>query len=84
MTKVAVAFGVLAITAAAVAPASADFAVVKFRDGSCRVWTDVKAMPAGKMGVDWVWVGKPVRAQAAAEKRGAFAMKKHWCKAWYR
>jgi hypothetical protein len=82
MTKLAVAIGVLAVAFGAVVPASANFAVIKFRDGSCHVWTDTKNMPMGKMGADWVWVGKPVMTKAAADHRGAWAMKKHWCKSW--
>ncbi|MGD0024600.1 MAG: hypothetical protein ABSC37_08230 [Xanthobacteraceae bacterium] len=45
MKRLAFAIGVLALGFAAAAPARADFAVVKFNSGYCRVWTDTAAGP---------------------------------------
>ena len=43
MKRLAFALGVLAL--GAVTPARADFAVVEFNSGYCRVWTDTEAGP---------------------------------------
>ena len=56
MKRLVLAIGLLAVGFAASTAARADFAVIKYKDGSCRVWTDTKASPMGK---DWKWVGKP-------------------------
>jgi hypothetical protein len=37
--------GLLALSFSAVVPAQADFAVVRFNSGYCRVWTDTVAGP---------------------------------------
>jgi hypothetical protein len=47
MKKLSLGFAALALLVAAAVPASADFAVVKFGDKSCRAWADHKAVPAG-------------------------------------
>jgi hypothetical protein len=41
------AIGLLAIGFVASTPARADFAVVKFNDGACRVWVDTSYHPWG-------------------------------------
>ena len=49
--------GILAHGLAAVTPASADYAVVKFKDnGACRAWYDHAAKPWGTSQVLWVSV----------------------------
>jgi hypothetical protein len=48
MKRLAFAVGVLALGFAATTPARADFAVVKFENGYCRVWWDSAATPWGK------------------------------------
>jgi hypothetical protein len=59
MKRVAFAIGVLALGFAASSPARADFAVVKFEDGYCRIWWDSSATPWGDnwqkiaMAPDW-------------------------------
>ena len=51
--------GVLALGLAAVTPASADYAVVKFKDnGACRAWYDHTAKPWGTSQVLWVSVNR--------------------------
>lgn len=47
MKNMAFAVGVLALGFAATTPARADFAVVKFESGFCRVWWDSSATPWG-------------------------------------
>jgi hypothetical protein len=76
----AFAAGVLAFGFAAATPAFADFAVAKFADGSCRAWATHEAKPWSG---DWkyVWVGLP--SWEAAQAKGAYAVKHHWCKVWY-
>ena len=83
MKRLAFAVAVLALGAAGSTAARADFAVIKFKDGTCRTWADPKMGPAmGMMGKDWWWVGKPVATREAAAKRGAWAVKHKVCKAW--
>jgi len=45
MKRFAFAIGLLALSFSASSPASADFAVVKFNSGYCRVWTGTAAGP---------------------------------------
>jgi len=73
--------GVLVIGFAAATPANADFAVVKFKDKSCRAWANHKAAPAGK---DWKYLWVSVPSYDAAQAKGTYAMKHHWCKAWWK
>jgi hypothetical protein len=47
MKRLAFAVGVLALGFAAATPARADFAVVKFELGFCRIWWDSGAKPWG-------------------------------------
>ena len=58
MKRLAFAAGLLAVTFAAATPARADFAVVKFESGFCRVWWDSGANPWGA-GWTKVAVGLP-------------------------
>jgi hypothetical protein len=82
MKRLVFAVAVLALGFAASTAARADFAVIKYKDGSCRVWSDTKMAPMGMMKKDWSWVGKPVATREAAAKKGAWAMKHHICKSW--
>jgi hypothetical protein len=52
MKRLAFAIGVLALGFAAATPARADFAVVKFSSGYCRVWTET---PAGPQDGKYLW-----------------------------
>ncbi len=80
MTKLAIAMSVLAVGMAIALPARADFAVVKFRDsGQCRAWSDSKTKPMTKYQV--LWAKEPT--WEAAQAKGAWAMKHHWCKGWH-
>jgi hypothetical protein len=80
MTRLALAIGVLAIGFAAATPASADFAVVKFKDtGACRTWLDRAAKPSNPYQVLWA----KVPTWEVGQAKGAWAIKHHWCKVWY-
>jgi hypothetical protein len=71
--------GVLALGLAAVTPASADYAVVKFKDiGYCRAWCDHTAKPWGTSQVLWV----SVNSWDVAQTKGTYAMGHKWCKGW--
>ena len=81
MKRLALAIGISAIGLLALTPARADFAVVKFKDnGTCRAWYDHATKPAGKYQV--LWAKTPT--WAVAQEKGAYAMKHHWCKAWWK
>jgi hypothetical protein len=45
MKRLVFAVGVLALGAAALTPARADFAVIRFKDGHCQAWMDSKMGP---------------------------------------
>jgi len=71
--------GVLALGLAAATPASADYAVVKFKDtGYCRAWYDHAAKPWGTSQVLWV----SVNSWDVAQTKGTYAMGHKWCKGW--
>jgi hypothetical protein len=73
--------GVLAIGLAAAVPARADFAVVTFPDKTCQAWAEHRAVPAGA-GWKYLWVSVPT--WEVAQAKGAYAMKHHWCRAWWK
>lgn len=52
MKRLAFAIALVTIGFAAATPASADYAVVKFKSGYCRIWTDV---PAGPQDGRYLW-----------------------------
>ncbi len=80
MKRIVFALGAIALGVAAATPASADFAVVKFKDtGACRAWYDHTAKPWGTTQV--LWASTP--SWDVAQTKGSYAMKHHWCKAWY-
>jgi hypothetical protein len=81
MKRLAIIIGVLAIGVAAALPARADFSVIKFKDtGSCRAWLGASTKPANPYQVLWA----KVPTWDVAQAKGAWAMKHHWCKAWYK
>ena len=55
MRKVLFALGTLALGLVATAPAHADFAVVKFNSGYCRIWTNTAVAPPDGTFVWFVW-----------------------------
>lgn len=73
----AFAVGVFALAVSATTAARADYAVVMFKNGDCRVWTDSKAAPTGH-GWKYHWVG--LKSWDAAAHKKHYAMAHHWCK----
>jgi hypothetical protein len=80
MKRLVFAVGALALGFAALTPAKADFAVVKFKDGGCRAWYDHTVKPWGES--KYLWVS--TKTWAVAQTKGEYAMKHRWCKAWYK
>ena len=76
MKKLAFAVGVLALGFAATTAARADYNVVMFKDGSCRVWA-APGNPA-QPGYKYHWVHLKSRELAWSKKH--YAMAHHWCK----
>jgi hypothetical protein len=77
MKRLACAIGILALGFSAATAARADYAVVMFKDGYCRVWNNSKAAPM-QHGWKYHWVGLKSWDQGMSKKR--YAMKHHWCK----
>jgi hypothetical protein len=55
MKKLIFAIGVLALGLAATAPAHADYAIVKFKSGYCRIWDNTVVAPPDGTFVWFVW-----------------------------
>ena len=53
MKRLAFAIGVLALGFTAIAPAHAQFAIVKFNSGYCRIWTDTSVAPPDGTFIWW-------------------------------
>ena len=56
MKKILFAIGALGLGLTAAAPAHADFAIVKFNSGYCRIWTDTVVAPPDGTFVWFVFV----------------------------
>jgi len=72
MKYLALATCLLTVALAASTPARADYAVVQFRDGSCKIWWDSASNP---WGAGWTKIAIGLRDYPAAETAidGAFA-----------
>ena len=53
MKRLAFAVGVLALGFATIVPAHADFAIVKFHSGYCRIWVDTAVAPVDGTFIWW-------------------------------
>ncbi len=63
MKRLAFALGLLAVGFVATKPAHADYAVVQFDDGFCRVWWDSAGTP---WGIGWTKLAVGLRDPGAA------------------
>jgi len=77
MTKLAIAFSIFAFGFCVSTVARADYAVVMFPDGTCRVWNDSAATPLHP-GWKYHWVGLKSWDFAGTKKH--YALAHHWCK----
>jgi hypothetical protein len=80
MKRLVFAFGVLALGFAASTPARADFSVVRFELGYCRIWWNVGINPIGNpIGTGWTRVATTPDFKTAWDAQDA-AVKKGKCK----
>ena len=79
MKRMAIAVGVLALGFAAATPTRADFAIIKFQDGTCRAWAESKVGP-WPPGSKYLTVG--LASWDAATKKGQAEVGRHRCKSW--
>jgi hypothetical protein len=76
MKKLVLAGAVLAFAFSASTAARADFAVVRFKDGSCRAWNDGgKPLQPG-----WKYHWVHLKSWQMASSKKHYAMAHHWCK----
>jgi hypothetical protein len=68
MKRMAFAIGVLVLAFAAANPARADYSVVRFEPGYCRIWWDAAATP---WGTNWTKVAHALDYQSAWAAREA-------------
>ncbi len=89
MKRLVFAIGVLALGFAAATPARADFAVVEFKSGYCRVWADT---PAGPQDGKYLWFRKHhhphhwhyrFHTMAGADHAMHKAVWRHRCNHWW-
>ena len=55
MKRLAFVIGALALSFMASVPAHADYAIVVFNSGYCRIWTDTSNAPLDGTFIWWVW-----------------------------
>jgi hypothetical protein len=77
MKRLAFAIGIVALGLSASTAARADYAVVMFKDGYCRVWNDSAAAPMAP-GWKYHWVG--LKSWEFASTKKHYAIRHHWCK----
>jgi hypothetical protein len=77
MKRLALAIGIMALGLSASTVARADYAVVMFKDGYCRVWNDSSAAPVAP-GWKYHWVG--LKSWEFASTKKNYAIRHHWCK----
>lgn len=82
MKRFAFAISVLALGFTATAPAQADFAIVKFNSGYCRIWDNTSVVPADGTFIWWVWGHHryySLPTMAIAEHKLQKAVARHLC-----
>jgi len=77
MKRWAFAIGILALGVSASTAARADYAVVMFKDGYCRVWQNSGAMPTQP---GWKYHWKGLRSWDFAMTKKHYAIRHRWCK----
>ena len=89
MKQLAIGIALLAVSLGAAVPAQADFAVVKFNSGYCRVWTDT---PGGPQDGRYLWFRShhhphhwhySFRTAAGADRALHRAVWHHRCDHWW-
>ena len=80
MKRVIFLAGMLALSFAVSTAARADYAVVRFKDGSCKPWLMSSAKPL-QPGWKYHWVG--LKSWEAAEGKKHYALTHKWCKTFY-
>jgi hypothetical protein len=86
MKRLGILIGALAIGFMVVSPASADYAVVKFRSGYCRVWDNTHVAPPDGHFLWWRWGHHwyyRLPTWAAAEHKLHVAVAWHRCRHWF-
>jgi hypothetical protein len=76
MKRVAIIAGMMALGLAA-STARADYAVVMFKDGTCKPWLQSSAKPL-QPGWKYHWVGLKTWEEAQSKKH--YALEHKWCK----
>jgi len=79
MKRLAFAAGVAALALALTSAARADYAVVMFKDGTCRAWQQSGWKPL-QPGWKYHWVG--LKSWDEAKSKQHYSMRHHWCKSW--
>ena len=82
LKRLALVIGVLALGFTATAPAHADFAIVKFNSGYCRIWPDTAVAPPDGTFIWWVWGHHRyyrLPTLAVAEQKLHTAVARHLC-----
>jgi len=82
LKRLALVIGVLALGFTATAPAHADFAIVKFNSGYCRIWPDTAVAPPDGTFIWWVWGYHRyyrLPTLAVAEQKLHTAVARHLC-----
>jgi hypothetical protein len=77
MKRIALAIGLLAFGFAASTVAKADYAVVMFKDGTCKPWLETVGKPL-EPGWKYHWVG--LKSYEMALSKRHYAIEHKWCK----
>jgi hypothetical protein len=77
MKRLVFAVSMLTLGLSAATAARADYGVVMFKDGTCRVWNETKMTPV-QPGYKYHWTG--LKSWDYAKTKKHYAMTHHWCK----
>jgi hypothetical protein len=76
MKRIAFAIGVLVLGFSATTAARADYAVVMFKDGTCRAWNEV----GNPVQPGWKYHWVHLKSWDFALTKKHYALAHHWCK----